>query len=131
MCSMTSQGHPYARFRRALERRNVASAWAAAAELAHVSLADALSLCLLLRDREPARYQPAALRWLGRFCLEEQGVRLDEAMLVATHLVAVAGDASLATASSLASLFESRGRRELANAVRRWEVELAAAKKAG
>jgi hypothetical protein len=124
-------GPPYARFRGALERRNVASAWAAATELAHLSLADALSLCLLLRDREPARYKPAALRWLGRFCLEEQGVRLDEAMLVASYLVAVNSDASLATATSFASLFEARGRCELANAVRQWEVELAAVKKAG
>ena len=33
---------------------------AAATELAHVSLPDAVALCLLLRDREPARYPRAA-----------------------------------------------------------------------
>lgn len=124
---MTSEGHPYARFRRALERRNVAAAWAAATELAHVSLADALALCLLLRAREPHRYPPAALRWLGRFCLEEKGVRLDEAMLVVSHLVAVAGEGAPAATISLSALFESRGRRELANAVRRWQVDAGAA----
>jgi hypothetical protein len=126
---MTSQGHPYARFRRALERRSVAAAWMAAAELGHVSLADALALCLLVRDREPARYPAAALRWLGRFCLEEKGVQLEEAMLVVAHLVAVSGDASLATANAFASLFEARARRDLAQAVRHWQVELAAADK--
>ena len=41
-CSMTSQGHPYARFRRAIERRSVAAAWATATELEQVSLAGLL-----------------------------------------------------------------------------------------
>src|SRR6266542_3390221 len=48
---MTSQGHSYARFRRAIERRSVAAAWATATELEQVSLADSLSLVLLVRDR--------------------------------------------------------------------------------
>src|SRR5881398_1637188 len=41
---MTSQGHGYARFRRALESGNAHVALAAAAELCHVGLVDALSL---------------------------------------------------------------------------------------
>jgi hypothetical protein len=61
ICSVTSQGHPYAIFRRALERRNLPSAWAAASELQVVSLADALALCLLVRDREPAKFARLAL----------------------------------------------------------------------
>src|SRR3954468_1934217 len=43
-----------------LERRNVGAAWAAAAELQVVGLADALALCLLVRDREPAKF------WVSR-----------------------------------------------------------------
>ena len=58
MCSMTSQGHPYARFRRALATGNARIAEAAARDLEHVSLADSLTLCLLYRD-DPERYERA------------------------------------------------------------------------
>ena len=122
---MTSEGHPYAVFRRALERRSVAAAWAAAAGLPQLTLADALALSLLVRDREPHRYDRVAVRWLARFCDEEAGVELDEAMLVAAHLAAVRAPAPLAAARSFAALLEARGRRQLAQAVRGWEVELA------
>jgi hypothetical protein len=65
---VTSQGSAYARFRRALERGNVTEALSAARELQHVGLADALGLCLLLRDKAPEKYGRAALRWHGRYC---------------------------------------------------------------
>jgi hypothetical protein len=123
---MTSEGHPYARFRRALERRSVANAWAAASELGHVSLADALSLCLLLRDREPARYPRAAVRWLGRYCCEQTDVALDEATVVAAHLAAFTADDPRPTAQSLTTLLDAHGRRDIATAVRRWYVDTAA-----
>src|SRR5712691_1009241 len=83
---VTSQGHPYAIFRRALERRHVAAAWAAAADLPQLTLADALAFCFLVRDREPRRYGRLAVRWLARFCDEQAGVDMDEAALVAVHL---------------------------------------------
>src|SRR4051812_32810771 len=54
MCSMTSQGHPYARIRRALKTGNATIAAAAARDLHTVSLSDALELCLLYRD-DPER----------------------------------------------------------------------------
>src|SRR5437899_4530708 len=88
---MTSQGHPYAIFRRALERRNVGAAWAAAAELQVVGLADALALCLLVRDREPAKFGRLALRWHARFCVEVSGVDLDTGRLVLDLLGAIGG----------------------------------------
>jgi hypothetical protein len=123
---MTSEGHSYARFRRALERRSVANAWAAATELAHVSLADALALCLLLRDREPARYPRAAVRWLGRYCCEEKGVTPDEAALVAAHLAAFMADDPRPPVQSLAALLDAHGRRDIATTLRRWYVDVAA-----
>jgi len=123
---VTSQGHPYARFQRALERRSVAGAWAAAAELPHVSLGDALALCLLLRDREPRRYPPAAVRWLARYMHEEDGVTLSEATLVAAHLAALTASDAQPKAESLAALLEAHHRRELATTVRRWCVDAAA-----
>ncbi|MDQ4048923.1 MAG: hypothetical protein M3131_06015, partial [Actinomycetota bacterium] len=60
---MTSQGSAYARLRRALDRGNAVVAWAAAAELERVPLADALALCLLLVRSDAARYDRAAVRW--------------------------------------------------------------------
>src|SRR5207248_936103 len=123
---VTSQGHPYAVFRRALERRHVAAAWAAAAGLPQLTLADALALCLLVRDYEPHRYGRLAVRWLARFCDEQPGVELEEAALVAAHLVAFRARDPLAAARAFSELLETRGRRELAQAVRRWEAELAA-----
>jgi hypothetical protein len=82
MCSMTSQGHPYARFRRALATGTPVIADAAARELSTVSLADALELCLLYRA-EPARYERASARWIARLIAERPDIRLAEIELAA------------------------------------------------
>jgi hypothetical protein len=82
MCSVTSQGHPHARFRRALSTGNPRLAEAAMRDLHHVSLADALELCLLYRG-EPDRYERAAARSFARLIAERPGVRLAEVELAA------------------------------------------------
>jgi hypothetical protein len=74
---VTSDGSAYGRFRRALETGNELLVLAAARELPQVSLADALSVVLLLRDGAPERYERACVRWLGRFALEARGVSID------------------------------------------------------
>ena len=61
---MTSQGSAHGRFQRAIHRRNVENADMPAREMGGLSLADALSLCELLANADPARYERAALRWL-------------------------------------------------------------------
>jgi hypothetical protein len=76
---VTSQGHAYARFSRALKTGNARLALAAAAELRHVDLADALSLVLLIRDDDPLRYERAAVRWLARYAAQDKAMRLAEA----------------------------------------------------
>ena len=63
---MTSQGTAHGRFQRAINRRHVQAAEMAAREMGGLSLADALSLCELLANADPARYERAALRWLQR-----------------------------------------------------------------
>lgn len=75
---MTSDGSPYARFRRALATGNETLILAAARELPKIALADALRICLVLRDGDPERYERAAVRWLGRFALEARGVTIAE-----------------------------------------------------
>jgi hypothetical protein len=52
-CIDVSQGSAYGRFRRALDGGSATIALAAAADLTHVGLADALELLLLLLDSEP------------------------------------------------------------------------------
>jgi hypothetical protein len=61
---------------------------AAARELGRLSLADALDLLLLLSEKDPARFDPAAARWHARFVLEARRLRLADSQLL---LGAVAG----------------------------------------
>lgn len=75
---MSNAGSPYARFRRALATKNLTLIRAAAAELPSVRLDDALEVCVLLRDREPERYERAAVRWIARFCVERHEVSLED-----------------------------------------------------
>jgi hypothetical protein len=58
------------RFRRALDRGNVTEALSAASEIQVVALEDALALTLLIADREPGKYERAALRLHGRLVVE-------------------------------------------------------------
>ena len=83
---MTSSGSPYARFRRALANGNLAMVRAAAAELPVVGLDDALAVCTLMADAEPAKFDRAALRWLARYCLECRGVTLADVAAAADAL---------------------------------------------
>lgn len=73
----TSQGSPYARFRRALKTRNLTIIRAAAAELPQIELADALEVCLIVRDSQPDRFDAAAVRWIGRYCREHPNLTLE------------------------------------------------------
>jgi hypothetical protein len=75
---MTSEGSPYARFRRALETGNELLVLGAARELPQIALDDALRICLVLRDGDTTRYERAAVRWLGRYCVERPDVTLDD-----------------------------------------------------
>jgi hypothetical protein len=114
---VTSQGHAYARFRRALATGNVRIAEDAARDLRRLSLADALALCLLYRA-DADRYERATARWLARFVGERPSVRLDQLELLATCLRGLAGPAPDRAAAALAAVFERDGPPELAGVVR-------------
>ena len=51
---------------------------AAALELPWIALDDALRICLVLRGSDPARYERAAVRSLGRFALKARNVTIDD-----------------------------------------------------
>jgi hypothetical protein len=84
--SVTSDGNPYARFRRALETGNETLITTAARELPKVALDDALRICLVLRGGDPDRYERAAVRWLGRFALEAREATIADLRLAAGAL---------------------------------------------
>jgi hypothetical protein len=86
---VTSDGSPYARFRRALETGNELLVLGAARELPQVALDDALRICLVLRDGDRRRYDRAAVRWLGRFALEARAVTIRDIRSAAAALDAL------------------------------------------
>ena len=75
---MSSQGSPYARFKRALRTGNLALVRAAAGELPAVRLDDALLITCLIEEQDSERFERAAVRWLGRFALERSSVRIED-----------------------------------------------------
>jgi hypothetical protein len=68
---VTSEGHAYAQFRLALERRALWMAEDAARELPNLPLEDALQLVHLYAERGSPKYEKAAMRWLERYLIEE------------------------------------------------------------
>jgi hypothetical protein len=128
---LTSQGHPHAIFQRSIERRSIANAWAAAAELGRLSLSDALALTLLVLDREPAKFPRVALRWHVRYCSECNGVSLEQALVVLSLLARLhVGDPG-PPAKALRELLAAADEREMANEIRRWEAFNAGSTRAG
>ena len=101
---VTSQGSAHARFKRALTTRNPLLVRAAAAELPHVSLADALSICLVLLHGEPARYGRAAARWQARLVHDVSRVELEDAQLALAALGGLRGPDPAGAGAALAEL---------------------------
>jgi hypothetical protein len=72
---VTSRGHPYAEFKRALDRGNLWIAEAVAREMPQVSLEDALKLVHLYEEEESPKFERAAMKWLRRY-LDERSPTL-------------------------------------------------------
>jgi hypothetical protein len=83
---VTAQGHPRAIFNRAVERGNLVIAEATARELGRLRLEEALRLLLLYAEKEPIKFERAALRWLGRYVTEGKAVSLLKAQLAIAAL---------------------------------------------
>jgi hypothetical protein len=83
---MTAQGHPRAIFTRAIERGNLVAAEASAREVGNLTLEEALRLVFLYAEKDPARYERAALRWLVRYLTQGEAVTLLSAHLALSAL---------------------------------------------
>jgi hypothetical protein len=110
---VTAQGSPLTRLRRALAGGDLLAARTAAADLPHVALDEAAALVALIALERPETLDAAAVRFLGRVCLERPWVTLTDAQL----LVACLAQLDRADEESRASF---------ASALRRLRLERAA-----
>jgi hypothetical protein len=69
---LTSQGHPYSRFRRALLTKNPVLINAAARELEVIALDDALRILVVFAERRDPRFEHAAARFAARVTMERR-----------------------------------------------------------
>ena len=115
---LTSQGTPHGRFQRATEKRQLLAADAAARELGHLSLADALALTVLIAEADVSRYDRAAVRWHGRFELEVKGLGIAEAQLALSALAELRQPGAQIAAATLAKLARLYGAQSFEAALR-------------
>lgn len=107
----TSQGRSYGIFQKALRRRNVVAALAAARDLPQLSLVDTLELTLLVARTEPRRHPRVAARWLQRYLEEDPQATVEEAALAASSLVALTGAGYQEAAQTLRAMTDRATRR--------------------
>jgi hypothetical protein len=103
---VTSHGSAYGRFTRSVQQGNVFQAEIAARELGMLTLGDALRLVVLYAEKDSAKFDPAAVKWLRRL-LEERATSLRETELVVMNLLQLPGEARALAAEALARLLHS------------------------
>jgi hypothetical protein len=89
----------------------VVAALAAARELPHLSLSDALELTMLIARKDPSRHSRVAARWLLRYLEEDPEATIDEAALAASSPVALTGAGYQEAAQTLEAMAERATRR--------------------
>jgi hypothetical protein len=111
---VTSQVSALTRLRHALDRGSTVEAMAAAGELEHVGLVEALELVLLLaRGDDERRFRAACVRWHARYCQQARVLDPAEGQAVLGLLVMLRGERRRQAATALAHLLD---RRDLARA---------------
>jgi hypothetical protein len=117
---VTSQGSPYGRFRRALDRQSLLEALASAAEMRHVALSDATELLLLMATKDPGKFPRAALKWHARYCHELRVYDPLEAQVTLGLLFMLGGPSAKPAALALAELLRARDFGQAAEHLVRW-----------
>jgi hypothetical protein len=75
-------------------------------------------------EREPARFERAAARWLARYLEEEPSVELEELRLTAELLTGLRGRNAVVAVQGLRELFALRGRDNLIHVISLFMEEL-------
>jgi hypothetical protein len=83
---LIAQGHPRAIFSRAIENGNLVVAEQVAREVPNLTVEEALRLLFLYAEKDPLRYEKAALRWLSMYVKKGKAVTLLKVQLAATAL---------------------------------------------
>lgn len=102
---VTSKGSISGQLQRALAKRDVLAVRSLAGELPSVPLPIAAEIAVLLLEREPESYAPAARRLLARLA-SERGVPLRQLVDVAAILAELEGDPAMSGAAKLISLVQ-------------------------
>ena len=84
------------------------------------SLRDGLLVCVGLLERDPARYEAAAVAWHARWCQELPGVGFAESLDALAALEALAGPDPVAASRSLCAACEHDGLQELVEVIEAW-----------
>ena len=87
------------------------AALAAARELPHLGLDDALELTVLVARKDPRRHPRIAARWLRRYLEEDPEAGIEEAALAAASLAALPGAGFGEAVQTLKALSERAARR--------------------
>jgi hypothetical protein len=103
---LTSQGSITGQLQRALAERDVLAVRSLAGELPSVPLPIGAEITLLLLEREPESYVPAARRLLGRLA-PERAMPLRQLADVAAILAELEADPAISGAPRLLSLVQS------------------------
>ena len=109
----------HAVFQHAIQARQLLNAEAAARELGRLSLADALDFLLLLSEKDPARFDPAAARWHARFVLEARRLRLSDSQLLLGAVAGLRAPAPVISLDTIGALAEKVHSTAVAAVVRR------------
>ena len=115
---MGPAGSTHATFRRAVERGNLPMALVTARELGRLTLEDALALTALLARLGDARFEPAAVRWLGRLAVETR-VALESLQLAVALVASLPDERHGPAALELLAALVRRAPRAEARAARR------------
>ena len=109
---MGTTGSPLPRFRLACERGSLLQAEATARELGGLGLEDALRLVLLYHREGDRRYEPAAIRFIGRVLTECRGLSFENADALLDGLAELDGVAPDVARSRVALALNAAGLRD-------------------
>jgi hypothetical protein len=103
--ALTSKGSITGQLQRALAARDLLAVRSLAGELGTVPLPIAAEITLLLLEREPESYAPAARRLLARLATE-RGMPLGQLAEVAAILAELEGDPAMSAGEKLVALVQ-------------------------
>jgi hypothetical protein len=106
--TMNSDGSPITRLHHALQAGDLPRVRGVAAEVPYIPLPVALAILELIEAQDETRFEPAAVRWVGRLALEAPGLTLAQLHLAIEALDGLPDDDARATLRELARRAQAR-----------------------